>query len=197
MAEQTVLSLHDLHPYRANPRKGDIEAIKDSLWEHGQYRPAVVNDTPDGYVVLAGNHMVQAMRELHEEDPQGGWGDVWVHVVHLDEQQARRLSLTDNRTSDRANYDPYELLAELQLLDDLEGTGYSDSDLDGLERLLEDEPDPGPEELAADDPFPYPGMRTVTLNLMEPLWEQWTDYTNGFDSPEEALEHLLDHGSEE
>ena len=166
------------------------------MWEHGQYRPAVVNDTPDGYVVLTGNHMVQAMQELHEENPNGGWGDVWVHVVHLDEQQARRLSLTDNRTSDRANYDPYELLAELELLDDLEGTGYTDSDLDGLERLLEDEPDPGPEETAVDDPFPYPGMRTITLNLMEPLWEQWTDYTNGFDSPEEALEYLLDHGSE-
>ena len=39
-------------------------------------------------------------------------------------------------------------------------------------------------------------MRTVTLNLMEPLWEQWTDYVQAFDSPEEALEHLLDHGSE-
>lgn len=195
MAEQTVLPLHDLHPYRTNPRKGDVEAIKDSLLEHGQYRPAVVNNTPDGYVVLAGNHMVQAMRELHEEDALGQWGYVWVHVVELDEQQARRLSLTDNRTSDRANYDPYELLAELQLLDDLEGTGYTDSDLDGLERLLEDEPDPGPEEITTDDPFPYPGMRTVTLNLMEPLWEQWTTYTRGFDSPEEALEHLLDHGA--
>ena len=136
MTEHTVLPLDRLHPYRANPRKGDVEAIKDSLWEHGQYRPAVVNDTPDGYVVLTGNHMVQAMQELHEENPNGGWGDVWVHVVHLDEQQARRLSLTDNRTSDRANYDPYELLAELELLDDLEGTGYTDSDLDGLELSL-------------------------------------------------------------
>lgn len=197
MAEQTVLPLADLHPYRANPRKGDVEAIKESLLEHGQYRPAVVNNTPDGYVVLAGNHMVQAMRELHEEDALGQWGAVWVHVVELDEQQARRLSLTDNRTSDRANYDPYELLAELELLDTLDGTGYSESDLEALERTINGEPAPGPEELAADDPFPYPGMRTVTLNLMEPLWEQWTDYTQGFDSPEEALEHLLDHGSEE
>lgn len=196
MDEQTVLPLHVLHPYRANPRKGDVGAIKDSLREHGQYRPAVVNDTPDGYIILVGNHMVQALRELHEEEPDAGWGTVWVHVVELGEQQARRLSLTDNRTSDRANYDPYELLAELELLDTLDGTGYTENDLEALERTISNEPAPGPEELAADDPFPYPGMRTVTLNLVEPLWEQWTDYTNGFDSPEEALEHLLDHGSE-
>lgn len=191
---RTMLHLEDLHPYRGNPRNGDVALIKASLLEHGQYRPAVVNDTEDGYVVLAGNHLVQAMRELNDERPNEGWDVVWVHVVELGEQQARRLSLTDNRTSDRANYDPYELLAELELLDTLDGTGYSDSDLEALERTISNDPAPGPEEIAADDPFPYPGMRTVTLNLMEPLWEQWTDYTSGFDSPEEALEHLLDHG---
>lgn len=196
MADHTTLTLGQLQPYEGNPRKGDVDLIKDSLREHGQYRPAVVNNTPDGYVTLVGNHMVQAMQELHEDDPQGGWGTVWVHVVQLDAQQARRLSLTDNRASDRANYDPVELLAELELLDDLEGTGYTDSDLEALTRTIEDNPAPGPEEIAAADPFPYPGMRTVTLNLMEPLWEQWTDYTAGFDSPEEALEHLLDHGGE-
>lgn len=195
--DTAILPLDKLHHLRGNPRKGDVALIKQSLQEHGQYRPAVVNDTPDGYVVLAGNHMVQAMRELHEEDALGQWSAVWAHVVELDEQQARRLALTDNRTSDRGDYNPAELLAELEALDALDGTGYDDTDLDGLQELLDDQPASDDTDTTADDPFPYPGMRTITLALMEPVWEQWQHHANGFDTPEEALEYLLDHGGTE
>ena len=83
METNTTLPVGDLHPYRGNPRRGDTSVIKASLLEHGQYRPAVVNDTGDGYTVLVGNHMVQAMRELDAEHPDQGWGTVWVHVCLL------------------------------------------------------------------------------------------------------------------
>lgn len=194
MAEQTVLPLHDLHPYRGNPRNGNTDLIKASLLEHGQYRPAVVNHTDDGYMVLVGNHMVQAMRELYEEHPDGGWDSVWVHVVQLGEQQARRLALTDNRVSDLATYDHELLLAELEALDVLEGTGWADTDLEALEALTEGTE---PAEPDMPDEFPYPGMVTVTLQLLPPLYEQWQEFCRGFDTPEEALEHLLDHGAGE
>lgn len=191
---RTTLSLGGLNPYWGNPRNGDVALIKASLLEHGQYRPAVVNNTREGYVVLAGNHMVQAMHELNEEHPNEGWGTVWVHIVHLDEQQARRLALTDNRTSDLAGYDHAALLAELDALDELDGTGWEEADLDALEALTQDaEPEPAED---TPDEFPYPGMATVTLHLLPPLHEQWQAFTRGFDSPEEALEHLLDHGAE-
>lgn len=189
-----MLHLDDLHPYRGNPRIGDVGLIKASLVEHGQYRPAVVNDTEDGYIVLAGNHLVQAMRELDAENPNEGWDVVWVHIVRLDEQQARRLALTDNRVSDLATYDEAALLAELEALDMFDGTGWAEADLDALEALTQDaEPDPAED---TPDEFPYPGMATITLHLLPPLHEQWQAFTRGFDSPEEALEHLLDHGSE-
>nr|DAI86615.1 MAG TPA: ParB protein [Caudoviricetes sp.] len=192
METRTTLSVGDLHPYRGNPRNGDVALIKASLLEHGQYRPAVVNDTDGGYTVLAGNHLVHAMRELNEEHPNEGWDVVWVHIVHLDEQQARRLALTDNRASDLATYDHAALLAELEALDVFDGTGWAEADLEALEALTADaEPEP---EGDAPDEFPYPGMATVTLHLLPPLHEQWQDFTRGFDSPEEALEHLLDHG---
>lgn len=193
METRTTLPVGDLHPYRGNPRNGDVALIKASLLEHGQYRPAVVNDTEDGYITLAGNHLVQAMRELNDEHPAEGWDTVWVHLVHLDEQQARRLSLTDNRASDLATYDDAALLAELAALDDFTGTGWEEDDLAALmeETLADPEaPEPAPDE------FPYPGMATVTLHLLPPLHEQWQAFTRGFDTPEEALEHLLDHGSE-
>lgn len=188
---RTTLPLGELRPYEGNPRRGDTSVIKASLLEHGQYRPAVVNDTKDGYIVLAGNHLVRAMRELNDEHPNEGWGTVWVHVVHLGEQQARRLALTDNRASDLATYDHDALLAELDALDDLTGTGWEEADLDALEALTQDV------EPAEDTPdeFPYPGMATITLQLLPPLYEQWQAFVRGFDSPEEALEHLLDHGA--
>lgn len=34
----------------------------------------------------------------------------------------------------------------------------------------------------------------LQLALMPNLWQQWQTHAQHFDSPEEALEHLLDHG---
>lgn len=191
MADPTALPLGELHPYRGNPRRGNVQAVKESLLANGQFRPLVVNSTPAGHVVLAGNHTLQALRELHEEDPEGGWGTALVHVVRVDEAAARRIMLADNRTSDLAAYDDTALLAELAALDEFDGTGWTEDDMTALMELTMGDT-PEPEDTP--DEFPYPGMATVTLHLLPPLHEQWTAYTAGFDSPEEALEHLLDHG---
>ena len=191
MEQPRALPLHDLHPYKGNPRRGNVQAVKESLEANGQFRPIVVNATPDGYVVLAGNHTLQALKELHAEQPDGGWGNALVHVVKVGEERARAIMLADNRTGDLATYDNSALLAELAAVDEFDGTGWTEYDLAELMELELGDPASEPEA----DPFPYPGMRTVTLNLMEPLWEQWTTYTQRFDSPEEALEHLLDHGA--
>ena len=50
------------HP--RNPRKGDVEAIKESMQANGVYRPVIVQKS-SGYI-LAGNHTYRAMRELGE-----------------------------------------------------------------------------------------------------------------------------------
>lgn len=192
MNTPTTLPLDQLHPYKGNPRRGNVQSVKESLTANGQFRPLVVNQTPEGYVVLAGNHTLQALRELHNEQPVAGWGEALVHVVQVNEDKARRIMLADNRTSDLADYDDAALLAELTALDDFTGTGWGEDDLAALmEETLAD-----PEELEdTPDEFPYPGMATITLHLLPPLHEQWQDFARGFDSPEEALEHLLDHGA--
>lgn len=192
MANPSSLPLDQLHPYRGNPRRGNVQALKESLEEHGQFRPLVVNKTPEGYVVLGGNHTLQAMRELNTEQPTNGWGTALVHVVEVGEEQARRIMLVDNRTSDLATYDDAALLAELAALDNFDGTGWGEDDLAALMELSLAEPEE-PEQVP--DEFPYPGMATVTLHLLPPLHEQWQAFTRAFDSPEEALEHLLDHGA--
>lgn len=83
---------------------------------------------------------------------------------------------------------------ELEALDVFDGTGWEETDLDALEALTQDAEPDEPEDTKPE--FPYPGMATITLHLLPPLHEQWQAFTRGFESPEEALEHLLDHGSE-
>jgi DNA N-6-adenine-methyltransferase (Dam) len=76
--------------------------------------------------VLAGNHTLRAARAL-------GWGEIAVTFVDVDEEQAARIVLVDNRTNDLAGYDDTELAALLEGLPTLDGTAWGE---DELERLL-------------------------------------------------------------
>jgi DNA modification methylase len=109
--------------YPGNPRRGAVDAIAESLRRHGQLRPAVIN-TRDSRVLI-GNHMLLGARKL-------GWVEIDVIWVDLDDDAARRLLLLDNRLSDIADYDVQELLAMLSSVEDLDGTGYEQADIDEL-----------------------------------------------------------------
>lgn len=192
IGEPRSIPITDLYEYRGNPRRGDVDAIVDSLRSNGQFAPLVVNQRGGALTVLSGNHTLKALRQLDEEEP-GRWGSAACYVVDVDEVTARRIMLAANRTGDLATYDDAALLAELAALDEFDGTGWGEDDLAALMELSLAEPEEPEHE---PDEFPYPGMATVTLHLLPPLHEQWQDFARGFDSPEEALEHLLDHGSE-
>ena len=137
------VAIAELRPYERNPRRGNVEAIKESLEANGQYRQIVVNKRDN--VVLAGNHILEAAKQL-------GWETVGVTYVDVDDEQAKRIVLVDNRTTDLAGYDSEVLVELLEQLDDLEGTGYEQDDLDALLDELErdrqqpdeDEPPPPP-----------------------------------------------------
>ena len=126
-----------------NPRRGDVAAIKQSLEANGQYRPLVANRRT--MEVLAGNHTLIAAREL-------GFTAIAVTFVEVDDEQASRIVLVDNRSNDLAGYDPEALVELLGELGDLEGTGYDEAALADLldelapEPLADDEPPPVPEE---------------------------------------------------
>src|SRR5829696_9949915 len=108
-----TVPIGSLRPYARNPRRGDVGLIAESLERNGQYRPLVVN-RPTGEV-LAGNHTLLAARQL-------GWSEIAVTYVDVNDAQAQRIVLVDNRASDVAGYDD-ELLAELlKELPDLEGS---------------------------------------------------------------------------
>jgi hypothetical protein len=127
---ELVVPIDSLKLYERNPRRGDVETLKRSLERNGQYRPLVVNARTRE--VLAGNHTLQAAREL-------GWTDVAVTFVDVDEEQAKRIVLVDNRSSDLAVYDDRELTALLRSLPDVIGTGWREDELDALLSEFADE----------------------------------------------------------
>lgn len=122
------VSTLSLHP--DNARKGNIERLEESIRVNGFYGALVVQRSSNHIVV--GNHRYQAAVNL-------GLTELPVLYVDVDDNEARRLLLVDNRSNDLASYDDQMLLELLKLTQDetgLEGTGYTDVDLADLERLI-------------------------------------------------------------
>jgi len=134
-AELVDVATLQRHP--ANPRKGDLAAVVESIETNGFFGFIVAQVSTRH--VIAGNHRLMAAKQLGIDEVPTVWVDV-------DDEQAMRILLADNRTSDLATYDNDQLealLTELAGSDlGLIGTGYDDEDLD---RLLGDFslPEPG------------------------------------------------------
>lgn len=124
--------INDLKPHPNNVRQGDIGAISQSLEQHGQYRPIVVQRST-GFI-LAGNHTYKAAISLK-------WKQIAATYVDCDDEQALRILLIDNRANDLASYDDSALVEMLKGLMDtelkLEGTGFDPDDLDQLLKDLD------------------------------------------------------------
>lgn len=124
--------LAEVHLHPRNPRRGDVEAIAESLEQHGQYRPIVVQASTR--YVLVGNHTYRAAAHLE-------WDRIDAVFVDVDDVEATRIMLVDNRTSDLGTYDDGVLADLLRDLPDLIGTGYNEAALDEiLDRLADQEP---------------------------------------------------------
>jgi hypothetical protein len=81
--------------------------------------------------VLAGNHTLQAFRALAKKYPDDlRWRRILVHWVDLDEQQAIRVVLADNKTAEGGTYDRAELAGLItEVSHDFEGLGWTETDL--------------------------------------------------------------------
>jgi len=126
--EFATIDIGTIEPHPKNVRQGDIGAISESLKAHGQYKPIVVDRRTNQ--ILAGNHTWRAAKSL-------GWSQIAVGFIETkDDDDATRILLADNRTTDLASYDDAglaDLLKELIASDDgLEGTLFNDEDLNQL-----------------------------------------------------------------
>ena len=114
-----------------NARRGNIALIRESIRTNGFYGACVVQRST-GHI-LVGNHRYLAAVEE---------GLVEVPVVWVDksDDEARRLLLVDNRTTDLAVYDDEALVALLVAHADdggLTGTGWDDAELAALLAAIE------------------------------------------------------------
>lgn len=130
--QHLAIDIDQLHPHPRNVRQGDIGAISESLKSHGQYRAVVYQESTKR--ILAGNHTWKAAKAL-------GWKEIAATSIVCDDEQALRILLADNRSSDLATYDDKELMELLQEIANtnhqLEGTLFDGDDLDDLVFKLE------------------------------------------------------------
>jgi ParB-like chromosome segregation protein Spo0J len=110
-----------MHP--ENPREGDVDLIAESLDENGMYRPLVVQ-TDTGHI-LVGNHTWLAMRQL-------GWTKADVVFVDVDDEEALRIVLADNKTGQAGGFNDELLGRILSNLSSVKGTGYSPEERDEI-----------------------------------------------------------------
>ena len=126
--ESVPISTLELFP--GNARRGDIAGIVDSIREHGLYKPLVVQRSTRR--VLCGNHVLAAARQV-------GLDSVAVVYADVDDETAKRIVLVDNKLSDDAGYDNDALLALLESLPTLDGTGFTGHEVEELLRTLDDD----------------------------------------------------------
>ena len=124
------IKIDGVMPHPQNVRQGDVGAISESLKVHGQYRPIVIQKSTN--YIIAGNHTWKAAKSL-------GWKEIAVTFIDVDDEQALRILLMDNRSNDLATYDDSGLIELLTQLantpESLEGTGFDGDDLDQLIRF--------------------------------------------------------------
>ncbi len=132
------LPLGRIIPYARNPRQNEkaIATVAASIAEFGWRQPIVVDEN---MVILAGHTRLAAAQQL-------GLKFAPVHVAKgLTETQAQAFRIMDNRSAENAEWMEDLLSLELSdLLDadyDLELTGFTDEELNGLLSGLEDETD--------------------------------------------------------
>lgn len=121
------------HP--KNPRRGNLDAIKESISVNGFWGAVIVQSSTN--YILAGNHRFLAAQEL-------GFKKVPAIFVDVDDEAGIRILLADNRTNDVASYDFDVLAGMLKDLDGkIEGTGYDTHDIDVLLKRLDADKDRG------------------------------------------------------
>ena len=82
--------------------------------------------------VLAGNHTLKAARTL-------GWETITCHLIDVDDDQAARIVLADNKTAEYGSYDDKTLTDLLNTLNDLDGTGWTQEELEALSDIPTDD----------------------------------------------------------
>ena len=132
--EQRLLS--ELIPYINNSRKhsdDQVPQIAASIKEFGWTNPILV-DGDNG--IIAGHGRIMAAKKLNMTEVPV------IELAHLSKEQRKALIIADNKLALNSDWDTNLLALELQDLKDLDFnldlTGFSSEELDGLLNVLEE-----------------------------------------------------------
>ena len=159
--QSEMVSVRKLKPHPLNPRRGDVSAVAGSLKANGQFRPVLVQRSTG--VIVAGHHMVQAAKSLK-------WKEVGVVYLDVDDDEAVRIMLADNRTADLGGYDTVVLAKILKDMPEASvGTGYEAADVRAILAGMDDQD----EALLA---------RALSKSAVTVDWSQTEDGSNAAES---------------
>jgi ParB-like nuclease domain len=179
-----AVPIDSVQPHPGNYRRHLSKVlVEESINTHGQYRPLIVQRSSGN--ILAGNGTWEVLRDA-------GYEEVSVTYLDVDDAQAARILVVDNRTSDTSSNDAEVLAALLTGLGTLEGTGYTEQAYTELANLVRGASDI--ETLASvhgeiaseedlQDPSLWPVARVPLSPEMYPIWQsvyvdQGQDATN-------------------
>ena len=111
--------------FPGNAKQGDVQAIRESVEAHGQYRSLIVRSHDGHLTVLAGNHTLLAIRDLGHDAAR-------CEIITCDDETATKINLADNKLASLGAYDSEALSALLTTLETYEGTGYTDAEIGDL-----------------------------------------------------------------
>lgn len=138
-----VVPIDEIRTHPDNPRRGDLDRLGASIARNGFFAPCIVQRSTG--LILAGNHRWLAAKAQ-------GLTEVPAVFVDVDQDQARRIMVADNRMSDVATYDESALAALLGDIaldpEGLAGTGFSEDD---LARLIPDAQPAAPPDGSLDE----------------------------------------------
>ena len=128
---QHLVPIDSVEEWPDNPRKGDLDALVDSILTNGFYTICAAQSSTSRLVI--GNHRRKALKRI-------GATQIPVIRLPLTDEDAIRIVLGDNRTSDLAFYDDPTLFQLLQQLDgDFRGTAYDRASYELLLQSMEGE----------------------------------------------------------
>ena len=125
------LRLDAVKPDPNNPRRHTKEGaalIRKSVAEFGQYRPIVVNTNTN--TIIAGHGLYEVLVEL-------GWTEADFVLVDVTSEQAASMMITDNRSSELAEWDAPKLAKQLLASEGPEAFGFDQRDLKRLMQQMD------------------------------------------------------------
>lgn len=128
--ETRLVSVEDICEHPRNPNRGDVARIVESIRANGFYG-AILVQRSTGYIIK-GNHTYRAAREA-------GLTEVPVIFVDVDDQHAMKILVADNRIAEFGERDEAILVQILNEVQSLQGTGYTERELEDLLKNLASE----------------------------------------------------------